>query len=658
MESRNSNGSSEEIHEQSIFGKRNFYEMLDWIKSRKGFEIKCQITGNWTQTGEFFKGMGVILKRSDGNLYTDTLHILLTEGDIGKNDILIGRRVIEIRASRPIQAISRLKINRSLKEIKDIPQTIDPNVYILDNTFKKDKQERIFFRNKDFDRAINYLSTIIKNYEVTAYVEGVLFGNNKQIPCILTGTVKSVLNKEIYISIWDAFDPSDPLNDDTKEWLTRNWTIQIGQIGVNKVHPKYMIFETGEEQALTKKIISVQDVSVELGGRTIIHDVNFSVQKGEILGIIGESGAGKSTILKTILGEFSYQGNIQVFGNDTHNIKSVTPFIGYVPQDLSRMYSNFNCLENMVAFGRHFGIPDNLLIQRGKKILKDLGIDHVANQPVSSLSGGQKRRASIAIAMVHNPYLIFLDEPTSGLDPLARYELWDYLDIINKEYGITLVVISHYLDEIDYCDKTCIFLRGIGFYDFDSPEGLKSKLPGKGVGLEITLEQVSIEAVDILKRIQGIDFVIQRGERIRLLSNIPPKNLAKSVIKAMEKAKIPIHSVSYKVSLDMIDYFTYVSVSHQQEGSGSLGHLSRKELRIKTTNSGKQLDDAFGIIPNSDIGIKIGSDTSTQQININEIEKIRLENAIKKENIKEDSKENITQNTSVRNSEENSDKKE
>lgn len=75
--------------------------------------------------------------------------------------------------------------------------------------------------------------------------------------------------------------------------------------------------------------------------------------------------------------------------------------------------------------------------------------------------------------MVHNPYLIFLDEPTSGLDPLARYELWNYLDLINKEYGISLVVISHYLDEIEYCDKACIFLRGIGFYDFNSPQGLK-----------------------------------------------------------------------------------------------------------------------------------------------------------------------------------------
>ncbi|MCP4763474.1 MAG: ABC transporter ATP-binding protein, partial [archaeon] len=230
----------------------------------------------------------------------------------------------------------------------------------------------------------------------------------------------------------------------------KNWIVQVSKVGLNKIHPEYLVFEIGEELALTKKVLSVEDVKVVLGGRTIIHDVNFEIQKGDIMGIIGESGAGKSTTLKAILGEFDYEGEIFVFGINAHKTKSIAPFIGYVPQDLSRMYSNFNALENIVAFGRQYGIPDDILIQRGKKILKDLGIDHVANQKVESLSGGQKRRVSIAISIVHNPYLIFLDEPTSGLDPLARYELWHYLDVINKEYGITLCVISHYLDEIEY----------------------------------------------------------------------------------------------------------------------------------------------------------------------------------------------------------------
>jgi ABC-type multidrug transport system ATPase subunit len=434
----------------------------------------------------------------------------------------------------------------------------------------------------------------------------------RQIPCIITGTIKSVSDKEIFIQLWDAFDPSDPLNDETKEWLSRDWIIQVSQAGLNKIHPRYMLFEIGEELALTKNVLNVENVKVVLGGRTIIHDVNFNVQKGEILGIIGESGAGKSTTLKAILGEFDYSGNIHVFGMDAHNTKGIAPFIGYVPQDLSRMYGNFNCLENIVAFGRQFGVPDDILIQRGKKILKDLGIDHVANQNVDSLSGGQKRRASIAIAMVHNPNLIFLDEPTSGLDPLARYELWDYLDIINKEYGITLVVISHYLDEIEYCDKSAIFLRGVGFYDFNSPDGLKQTLPGKGLALEVTLEEVVVEAVDVLRKMDGVSFVIQRGERIRLLSRLPSKLLASKVMQMLEQNKIPLHSIEMKVEIDMIDYFTFVSSQHL---SGEMAEEQLRDLaRTQAAQSG--IDSAIGYLQGMDIGISIRSDGQQKVIEL------------------------------------------
>ncbi len=351
-----------------------------------------------------------------------------------------------------------VKKNRK-EDIIEEPETLQPNVYVIENYFKKDMQNQVFFRaNQDYDRAITWLESFLKKYEVSCHIEGIMMAQDRQVPCILTGTVKSVDDHDIFIQLWDAFSPADPLNDEIKEWLSRNWTIQISQTGLNKVHPHYLLFEIGEELALTKKVLNVENVKVELGGRVIIHDVNFDVQKGEILGIIGESGAGKTTTLKAILGEFEFSGNIHIFGMDAHNTKAIAPFIGYVPQDLSRMYGNFNCLENIIAFGRQYAIPDDILIQRGKKILEDLGIAHVANQLVDSLSGGQKRRASIAISMVHNPYLLFLDEPTSGLDPLARYELWDYLDLINKQYGITLVVISHYLDEIEYCDKVLHFL--------------------------------------------------------------------------------------------------------------------------------------------------------------------------------------------------------
>jgi ABC-type multidrug transport system ATPase subunit len=576
----------DDLIEQSIFAETQFDEMIEWLIDRQNMEITIDITGQWNQTGEFFKGNGSVLKKHDGSVFPTHLYVFLNEGALGVADFMIGRRIIHI--PRPSFNIPSFLVGGIVDRLKKSPlaskgllsgrgkldarrdpmevEALRPNIYSLTNRFRRETQNRVFFRAVDeFEQAIEWAESFSKKYRVACHIEGVLVAADRQIPCIMVGHVSSCTEDEIIVRLLDAFDPSDPLNDETKEWLTRDWMIQVACTGINRVHPTYLIFETGEEMALSKKVLDVQDVRVVLGGRTIIHDVNFEIQRGQILGIIGESGAGKSTTLKAVLGEFGYEGKIFVFGIDAHNTKAISPFIGYVPQDLHRMYQEFNCLENILAFGRQYGIPDDILIQRGKKILRDLGIEHVANQPIKSLSGGQKRRASIAIAMVHNPYLIFLDEPTSGLDPLARYELWDYLDIINKEYNITLCVISHYLDEIEYCDTACIFLRGVGFYDWNSPDGLKKTLPGAGLALEVVLERVSISAVEAIKEIQDVDFVIQRGERIRVLSGVPSHIMADRVTALLKEKSIGIHSIELKVEVDMVDYFTYVSVIHNTQ---------------------------------------------------------------------------------------------
>ncbi|MBN2154438.1 MAG: ABC transporter ATP-binding protein [Candidatus Lokiarchaeota archaeon] len=553
-----------EIVEESIFGVKQFNDMIEWMNERKNYEIYGKISGKWIVSDSFFKGKGRILKKYDGTIFQRDFYVFFEEGDIGKEEILLGRKVAHVKRSAILSGISDIESVQSLvirgSQRVEKPPVIIPSIFQLFNYFKKDLQNQVFFRGEqDYDASLEWLRSFTQKYLISCHIEGVFIAEKKQLQCIITGTVKEVTDKEIFIEVIDAFDPSDPLNDETKEFLTRGGIIQVSKVGLNKVHPEYLIFEMGEELALTRNVLSVKDLTVKLGGKTIIRNANFSIEKGDILGIIGESGAGKSTLLKSILGEVEYEGEIKVFGIDARNTKQISPFLGYVPQDLSRMYGNFNALENIVAFGRQYGIPDDILIQRGKEILKDLNIEDVANQKVDSLSGGQKRRVSIAIAMVHNPYLLFLDEPTSGLDPLSRYDLWEYLDFLNRRYNITLAVISHYLDEIEYCDSACIFLRNIGFYDWDTPNRLKRKLPGKGLALEITLEKVTVEAVERLRELPNVDFVIQRGERLRILSDEPTELLSQNVLKVLELHNIPIHSIENKVQIDVIDYFTYVS---------------------------------------------------------------------------------------------------
>ncbi|MBD3352969.1 MAG: ATP-binding cassette domain-containing protein, partial [Candidatus Lokiarchaeota archaeon] len=354
---------ADELEEKSIFGETQFDEMIQWIEDRKNFIIECEITGKWI-TDKFFKGKGRLLRKYDGTNFTRSLYILLEEGELGKDDILIGRKVIRIKRPRALAArrLGRNVINVLSRE-PESPEMLSPNTFVLKNQFKKDLQNQVFFRaNQDYEDAIEWLLSFTQKYRVTCHIEGIIVSDEKQVECIVTGVVEKVNDRDIFIKVVDAFDPTDPLNDETKEWLTRDWTIQVSKTGLDKVHPEYMIFEVGEELAITKKVLTVEDVKVVLGGRTIIHDVDFEIQKGEILGIIGESGAGKSTTLKAILGEFDYEGSIHVFGINAHRTRTIAPFIGYVPQDLSRMYGNFNCLENIVAFGRQYGIPDDLLI--------------------------------------------------------------------------------------------------------------------------------------------------------------------------------------------------------------------------------------------------------------------------------------------------------
>jgi len=235
-------------YEEATFGASQFEEMSEWVNNRKGFELECKITGEWSTTKNFFKGSGFILKHSSENIIENTLFIILHEGDIGKEDILIGRRIIEINKSKKIQPYQNE--NDSSQELNEV---IEPNVFVLRNYFKKDLENRIFFCNSEFDQALSWAKLFIKKFEISVYVEGILVAREKQIPCIITGTVKSTDFDDLYVNLWDAFNPYDPLNDDTKEWLTRNWTIQVSQTGINKIRPKYILFEIDEELTSSKK---------------------------------------------------------------------------------------------------------------------------------------------------------------------------------------------------------------------------------------------------------------------------------------------------------------------------------------------------------------------------------------------------------------------
>ncbi|MFW9950160.1 MAG: prenyltransferase/squalene oxidase repeat-containing protein, partial [Candidatus Thorarchaeota archaeon] len=279
--------------------------------------------------------------------------------------------------------------------------------------------------------------------------------------------------------------------------------------------------------------IFCENFSVYAGGKLIVDSVSMKVDHGQILGILGESGAGKSTFIKGLLGMRKITGFCQIFGLNINKrtSKKIRPIYGYVPQDLGKIYHNFTVLDNMLSFGSQYGLSEREIISRSRRLLRTLEIEDKINELVRNLSGGQKRRVSIAIGLIHSPIFLILDEPTSGLDPIIRENLWLALTKINEQFGTTLIVITHYPEESRFCNRVAIFGRNRGVIDFGKPKDLLAQLPGKGRSIEICFTEIKENVIQRLEAIEGIDSVLENkvGTDYSLFTNLNVNDLISKI---------------------------------------------------------------------------------------------------------------------------------
>ncbi|MBD3351924.1 MAG: ATP-binding cassette domain-containing protein [Candidatus Lokiarchaeota archaeon] len=596
----------EKIIESGKFLGNQFDLMLDWIKKRRFKEIEIVITLNQTVSDKL-EVFGKVLKTENYNLYQDYLFILADKITFEEKNYKISAQIIKISPERKpipfVNTIKRVLNKKNEKKLQIINNIILFNkdevasdiLFELKSSIPPKPDENVIFIENDIKSATEYLNTKLLKYYFKVVVSGVYTILDKEYNWTLYGEIlwSEFRNSGKLIMDIETISPSSLQVDKliVIEGKKRNLTeakiygMVYKQLPFTNskrekgFHPECIVFIQNDEREDNEKLIHIEDVTVKFGDRIILDKINMEVNKGEIVGIIGESGAGKSTTIKAILGELKYEGKITAFGIDARFTKRIASKIGYVPQDLSLIYHEFTPLENMIHFGRQFGLDEEIITRKSKRILTDLNIPNFMDVPVASLSGGQKRRVSVAIALVHDPEILILDEPTSGLDPMTRFELWKYLDWINKKYGKTLIVISHYLDEIEYSDRSAVYLVGVGMHDFDTPMNLKLSLPGGGTSIEITLRTIDIRALDVLKEIIGVSHVIQRGERIRILLIDEETNADGHIIEEIKERfkenKIDIFEIEEGVVTDMIDYFT---VKSQMLGSGQ----NFETHRIKT----------------------------------------------------------------------------
>ena len=208
-------------------------------------------------------------------------------------------------------------------------------------------------------------------------------------------------------------------------------------------------------------LIEARGLVKEFGGFTAVDGIDVTVRRGEAFGFLGPNGAGKSSTMRMI-GCTSpvTAGTLRVFGLDpaTHG-QQIRARLGVVPQ-ADQLDAELTVAENLIIYGRYFDIPRPECKRRAAELLEFVQLTERAASRVESLSGGMKRRVTIARSLISEPELILLDEPTTGLDPQARHVLWDRLYRL-KQQGVTLVLTTHYMDEAEQlCDRLVVMDRG------------------------------------------------------------------------------------------------------------------------------------------------------------------------------------------------------
>jgi len=208
-------------------------------------------------------------------------------------------------------------------------------------------------------------------------------------------------------------------------------------------------------------LIVVKNLVKQFGDFTAVNGINFSVKQGESFGLLGPNGAGKSSTMR-IIGATSVRtsGEVTILGKDPQKFgPQIRAHLGVVPQQ-DNLDEELTCAENLYIYGRYFGLPKATVRNKLDELLEFAQLLDKKNSKVKSLSGGMKRRLTIARALVSDPDILMLDEPTTGLDPQARHILWDRLFRL-KEKGVTLLITTHHMDEAEQlCDRLMVMDKG------------------------------------------------------------------------------------------------------------------------------------------------------------------------------------------------------
>ena len=255
-----------------------------------------------------------------------------------------------------------------------------------------------------------------------------------------------------------------------------------------------MRLTTAMTAASGETVIEVKDLVRRFGAFTAVDRVSFAVRRGEIFGLLGPNGAGKTTTFRMLCGLLAATaGRLQVAGRNLRTARAAArQQIGYVAQKFS-LYGALSVTQNLEFFASAYGLHGERQRERIAWAVQQFELADMQHLPSGELPGGYKQRLAMAVALLHEPQVLFLDEPTSGADPLARREFWKRITILGEQ-GVTVVVTTHFMEEAEYCDRIVILDSGRVLAE-GTPAQVRS-LGKHGAAGEPTMEDAFIAIVE------------------------------------------------------------------------------------------------------------------------------------------------------------------
>jgi ABC-2 type transport system ATP-binding protein len=256
-------------------------------------------------------------------------------------------------------------------------------------------------------------------------------------------------------------------------------------------------------------ILEAENLVKKYGENVAVKGISFTMEEGEVFGLLGPNGAGKSTTISMLTCLFPpTEGRIRIYGHDVvKEANQVKRLIGIVPQDLA-LYPTLNARTNLTFYGQMFGLGGADLKQRVETVLQYVAMTDRAHDPVKTYSGGMKRRINLAVGLVHSPRILFLDEPTVGVDPQSRNHIFESVERLNREQGMSILYTSHYMEEVErLCHRVAIVDRG-QIIAQDTPKNLVAMLGGGIIQIGLLKEDEALrQAVEKLGEVKAASFV-------------------------------------------------------------------------------------------------------------------------------------------------------